>query len=46
MALLNRAVSCMIWEAVLTLIVYLAVNLIIIARFDKKGDLRKNKVRR
>jgi hypothetical protein len=46
MALLNRAVSCMIWEAVLTLIVYLAVNLILIARFDKKGDLRKNKVRR
>ena len=46
MELLNRAVSCMIWEAVLSLIVYLGVNIILIIRFDSKGELRKNKVRR
>ena len=46
MDLLGRAVSCMIWEAVLALIAWLAVNIILIVRFDSKGDLRKNKTRR
>lgn len=46
MDLLGRAVSCMIWEAVLALIAWLAVNIILIVRFDRKGDLRKNKIKR
>ena len=40
MDLLWRAVSCVLWEAVLTLAAYLTVNVIVIRRFDKKGELR------
>lgn len=41
MDLLWRAVSCVLWEAGLTIAAYIAVNVVVIRRFDKKGELRK-----
>ena len=41
MDLLWRAVACVLWEAGLTLAAYITVNVIVIRRFDKKGELRK-----
>ncbi len=38
-----RAVNCLIWEAVLAVIVTLAINLTAAYRFDRKGELRKKK---
>lgn len=41
MDLLWRAVSCVLWEAGLTIAAYIAVTVVVIRRFDKKGELRK-----
>ncbi len=39
--LLWRAVYCVLWEAGLSLAAYLAVNIIVMVRFNGKGELRK-----
>lgn len=46
MDLLWKAVSCVLWEAGLTVIAWLSVNTVLMFRYDSKGDLRKNKVKR
>ncbi len=38
-----RAVSCLVWQVVLTLIANLAIGLAAAARFDRKGEFRKKK---
>lgn len=38
-----RAVSCLTWEAVLVVLVTLAINFIAAACFDRKGALRRKK---
>ena len=41
--LLWRAVSCVLWEAGLTLAAFAAINILVALRFDSKGDHRKKK---
>lgn len=40
-----KAVNCLVWEAVLVIVVTLAINLTAAARFNRKGELRRKKKR-
>ena len=40
-----KAMSCLVWEAVLALIATLAINLTAAIRFDRKGEYRKKQKR-
>ena len=46
MDLLWRAVYCVLWEAGLTAAACLAVNIVVAARFNAKGDHRKRSVQK
>ena len=46
MDLLWRTIYCVGGEAAAALIATLAVNIVVTIRFDSRGDLRKNKVKR
>jgi uncharacterized membrane protein len=46
MDLLWRTIYCVGGEAAAALIATLAVNIVVTVRFDSRGDLRKNKVKR
>ena len=38
-----RAVSCLIWEVVLVALATAAINITVMVRYDRKGNLRKQK---
>ena len=38
-----RAVTCLIWEAVLVILATAAINITVMIRYDRKGNLRKGK---
>ena len=38
-----KAVTCLIWEAVLAVLATLAVNFVAFSKFDRKGEFRQNK---
>ncbi len=41
MDMASAAFTCLIWQAVLTLICYIAINVVVALFFDWKGNLRK-----
>lgn len=41
--MVRKAVSCLVWEAVLVVLVTLAINFIAAACFNRKGELRRKK---
>ena len=41
MDMVSAAATCLIWEAVLTLICYIGINVVVAIFFDWKGNLRK-----
>ena len=43
MELVWKAVTCLVWEAVLTILATLSVNLAAILTFDRKGEFRRKK---
>ena len=43
MEMMNTAVTCVLWEAGLVLVSWLAINTIVALRFNAKGNLRKSK---
>ena len=38
-----RAVTCLIWEAVLVILATAAINITVMIRYDRKGNLRREK---
>ena len=38
-----KAVTCLIWEAVLVILATAAINITVMIRYDRKGNLRKDK---
>ena len=38
-----RAVNCLIWEAVLVILATAAINITVMIRYDRKGNLRREK---
>ena len=43
MDMVSAAVTCLIWQAALTLICYIAINVVVALFFDWKGNVRKKK---
>ena len=43
MEMMNTAVTCVLWQAGLVLVSWLAINTIVALRFNAKGNLRKSK---
>ena len=43
MDIIGSGVTCILWEIGLTFVSVLAINIIVMVRFDRKGEYRKNK---
>ena len=43
MAMVDKAVACILWQIVLSAVMCLLINLMIMIRYDRKGDLRSEK---